>query len=150
MKKENIYTEDCPATPIRKYIESLITKQKEYLERGEEIPQEFLIPQDIVLSPKNIEFLMDSKLVDFFGAGETGNEMQFYWRESEKYPPLEIRVKRDPKGRILLTYINEHAKDTTGQFIWDKNEKDGKKGIITFSKTTDALEGICNMNYKKR
>ena len=97
-KLKNVNAENCPADAIEKIISS----QKKYLEKGEKIPDELLIPQEIILSPKNMEFLINSKLVDYIGAGETGNEVQFYWKKTDELPALELRAERREDGKFIL------------------------------------------------
>ena len=142
---QNVYAENCPADAIREYIEKIINTQKKYIQEGKEIPKELLIPGEIVLSPKNIEYLINSKLVDYIGAGETGNEIQFYWKKTDKLPALELRVTRREDGQFILSYIKEEASKDKGEFVWDKNTEAGKKGTIIVSKREDALEDICDM-----
>ena len=145
-ENKNIYAENCPADAIREYIEKIINSQKEYLEKGEEIPEELLIPQEIILSPKNMEFLINSKLVDYIGAGEEGNEAKFYWEKTDELPALELRAERREDGKFILSYIKEEAGNGKEEFVWDKNTKEGKNGTIVVSKTQDALEDIYDMD----
>lgn len=145
-ENKNIYAEHCPADAIREYIEKIISSQKKYLEEGKEIPEELLIPQEIILSPKNMEFLINSKLVDYIGAGETGNEIQFYWEKTEELPALELRAERREDGKFVLSYIREEATKEKQEFVWDKNTEEGKKGTIVVSKIQDALEDIYDMD----
>lgn len=147
--KENVYADNCPADAIREYIEKITEKQQKYIREGKEIPKDLLIPQKIVLSPENIKFLLDSKYVDYIGAGETGNEIQFYWKRTEELPALEVRVKREEDGKFILTYIKEEATEDREEFVWDKDSENGKKGLVIVSKTTDALEDICEMDEEK-
>ena len=144
-ENKNIYAEHCPADAIREYIEKIISSQKKYLDEGKEVPKELLIPQEIVLSPKNMEFLINSKLVDYIGAGETGNEIQFYWKKTDELPALELRAERREDGKFVLSYIREEATEERKEFVWDKKSKEGKKGTIVVSKVQDALEDICDM-----
>lgn len=143
---KNIYAENCPADAIREYIEEIVGLQKNYLAQGKEVPEELLIPQEIILSPQNIEFLINSKLVDYIGAGETGNEIQFYWKKTEKLPALELRAERREDGKFILSYIKEEATNEKQEFVWDKKTQEGKKGTIVVSKIQDALEDICDMD----
>lgn len=145
-ENKNIYAEHCPADAIREYIENIISSQKKYIEEGKEIPEELLIPQEIILSPKNMEFLINSKLVDYIGAGETGNEVQFYWKKTEKLPALELRAERREDGKFILSYIKEEATEEKQEFVWDKKTEEGKKGTIVVSKIQDALEDIYDMD----
>ena len=145
-ENKNIYAEHCPADAIREYIENIISSQKKYLEEGKEIPEELLIPQEIILSPKNMEFLINSKLVDYIGAGETGNEVQFYWKKTDELPALELRAEKREDGKFVLSYIREEATKEKQEFVWDKNSEEGKKGTIVVSKIQDALEDIYDMD----
>ena len=145
-ENKNIYAEHCPAHAIREYIENIISSQKKYLKEGKEIPEELLIPQEIILSPKNMEFLINSKLVDYIGAGETGNEVQFYWKKTDELPSLELRAERREDGKFILSYIKEEATEEKQEFVWDKKTEEGKKGTIVVSKIQDALEDIYDMD----
>ena len=145
-ENKNIYAEHCPADAIREYIENIISSQKKYLKEGKEIPEELLIPQEIILSPKNMEFLINSKLVDYIGAGETGNEVQFYWKKTDELPALELRAERREDGKFILSYIKEEATEEKQEFVWDKKTEEGKKGTIVVSKIQDALEDIYDMD----
>jgi len=145
-ENKNIYAEHCPADAIREYIEKIISAQKKYLDEGKEVPEELLIPQEIVLSPKNMEFLINSKLVDYIGAGETGNEVQFYWEKTDELPALELRAERREDGKFVLSYIKEEASKEKEEFVWDKKTEEGKKGTIVVSKIQDALEDIYDMD----
>jgi len=142
----NIYAENCPADAIREYIEKIVKEQKKYLEEGKQIPDELLIPQEIILSPKNIEFLINSKYVDYIGAGETGNEIQFYWKRTDRLPALELRAEKREDGKYILSYIREEATQGKEEFVWDKATEEGKKGTIVVSKMEDAVEDICDMD----
>lgn len=146
IESKNVYAEHCPADAIREYIEKIISYQKKYIEEGKEIPEELLIPQEIILSPKNMEFLINSKLVDYIGAGETGEEVQFYWKKTDELPALELRAERREDGKFVLAYIKEEASEEKQEFIWDKNTTEGKKGTIVVSKVQDALEDIVDMD----
>lgn len=143
---KNVYAENCPADAIREYIEKIINSQKKYIEAGKDIPEELKIPQEIILSPKNIDFLLESKFVDFIGAGESGNEVQFYWKKTDELPALELRAQRREDGKFILTYIKEEASEEKQEFLWDKGTEEGKKGTITVSKKQDALEDIYDMD----
>jgi len=145
-ENKNIYAEHCPADAIREYIEKIISAQKKYLDEGKEVPEELLIPQEVVLSPKNMEFLINSKLVDYIGAGVTGNEVQFYWKKTDELPALELRAERREDGKFMLSYIKEEASKEKEEFVWDKKTEAGKKGTIVVSKIQDALEDIYDMD----
>ena len=145
-ENKNIYAEHCPADAIREYIEKIISAQKKYLDERKEVPEELLIPQEIVLSPKNMEFLINSKLVDYIGAGVTGNEVQFYWKKTDELPALELRAERREDGKFVLSYIKEEASKEKEEFVWDKKTEEGKKGTIVVSKIQDALEDIYDMD----
>ena len=137
---ENVNAENCPADAVREYIEKVIKHKKEKATKEKEIPEE------IIFSPQNIKFLLNSKFVDYIGAGETGNEIQFYWKKTEELPALEVKVARREDGKFILTYIKEEATAEKPEFIWDKSAKEGKKGTIVVSKRNDALEDICEMD----
>ena len=143
---KNAIAENCPADAVREYIEQIIAKQREYISQGKEVPKELLIPQEIILSPMNIEFLINSKFVDYIGAGETGNEVQFYWKKTDELPALELRAERREDGKFILSYIKEEATEEREEFIWDKNTEEGKNGTIVVSKIQDALEDIYDMD----
>ena len=145
-KNENIFAENCPADAIREYVEKIVEAQKKLVKEGKEITEDVLIPKEIILSPKNIEFLINSKFVDYIAAGKTGEEIQFYWKKTEELPALELRVERREDGKFILSYIKEEASKEKEEFIWDKNVEEGKKGSIIVSKEQDALEDIYDMD----
>ena len=144
--KKNIYADNCPADKIREYIEYIISLQKDFIKKGKKIPKEFLIPSKIELSPENIKFLINSKLVDYIGAGETGKEINFYWKKSDVFPALEIKTRLENDGKYYITYIREEASEDRIAFEWDIDNQNGKNGILTVSKITDALEDIIDMD----
>ena len=153
--KKNVYAENCPADKIREYIEEIIRLQKGFILSGEAVPEEFLIPSRIELSPENISFLLNSKLVDFIGAGKTGSEINFYWKQTgpdelpnlvDGYPALEVRVRLEEDGKYYLTYIREEASNEKAAFEWDVENQNNKAGTLTVSKRTDALEDIVDMD----
>lgn len=149
---KNIYAENCPADKIREYIEEIISLQKEFILDGKEVPKEFLIPSKIELSPENIKFLINSKLVDYIGAGKTGKEINFYWKKTDELPALELRTRLEDNGKYYLSYIREEATKDRVAFEWNVDNQKNKKGILTVSKPTDALEDITDMDeyVKKR
>ncbi len=130
---QNVYAEKCPADAIREHIEKII-------EMGKEIPKE------IIISPKNIEYLMNSQLVDFIGAGPTGNELQFYWKATENLPALEVKVTRREDGKFVLTYMKEEASKDKPEFLWQIDDVPENNGQVVISRTTDALEDLIDMD----
>ena len=153
--KKNVYAENCPADKIREYIEEIISLQKGFILNGEAVPKEFLIPSRIELSPENISFLLNSKLVDFISKRKTGSEINFYWKQTGPdelpnlvggYPALEVRVRLEEDGKYYLTYIREEASNEKAAFEWDVENQNNKAGTLTVSKRTDALEDIVDMD----
>ena len=144
--KKNIYAENCPADKIREYIENIVSLQKDFVLNGKEVPKEFLIPSKIELSKENIKFLINSKLVDFIGAGETGNEINFYWKKTDELPALELRTRLEKDGKYYLTYIREEASKDKVAFEWNIDNQERKEGVLIVSKITDALEDIVDMD----
>ena len=144
--KKNVYADNCPAEKIREYIEDIISLQKDFIIKGKKVPKEFLIPSKIELSPENIKFLINSKLVDYIGAGETGKEINFYWKKTDDLPALELRTRLENDGKYYLTYIREESFGDRAAFEWDIDKKDGKAGILCVSKLTDSLEEIIDMD----
>ena len=132
-KTQNIYAENCPADAIREHIEKGIKEE---------------VPEEIILSPNNIEYLMNSDLVDYIGAGGTGNELQFYWKKTDKLPALEVRVAKREDGKFILTYIKEEASAEKQEFLWEKDTNKDKKGTVVVSKKTDALENVADMDER--
>ena len=148
---KNVYAEKCPADKIREYVGSVINAQKRYVLSGKDVPDDLLIPSKIELSPENIKYLLNSKLVDYIGAGETGNEINFYWKESNDIPALEVRTRLENDGKYYLTYIREEASKDKVAFEWDVDDQSKKSWVLTVSKITDALEDIVDMDeYEKR
>ena len=144
--EKNIYADNCPADKIREYVESIINLQKEYVLAGKEVPKELQIPSRIELSPENIKFLINSKLVDYIGAGKTGNEINFYWKKTDELPALEVRVRLEENGKYYLTYIREEATKEKVAFEWDVDNQNDKEGTLVVSKLTDALEDVVDMD----
>ena len=147
--KTYVFAENCPADKIREYIENVIKLQEEYIRDGKSVPEELLIPSKIELSPENINFLLNSKFVDFYGSDVTGDVINFYWRETEQYPALEVRTKLDSDGKYYLTYIKEDARGERPSFVWDINNQNGKNGLLTVCKTTDAPDDIIDVDEHK-
>ena len=110
------------------------------------MPDELLIPNKIELSPENIKFLINSKLVDYIGAGKTGNEISFYWKKTDDLPALELRVRLEEDGKYYLTYIREEASKEKLAFEWDEMNQKNKNGTLIVSKLTDALEDLVDMD----
>lgn len=150
MEKKNVNAVNCPADTIREYIEGLFNAQKEYVLNGKEVPQELLIPSVIEISPENINFLLDSKLVTYIGMNKD-DEVVFYWKESNIYPALVVKIKSED-GKYYLTYIREEASKEKPAFEWNRNNQDNKKGTILIYKEADALEDIFDIEeeMKKR
>ena len=149
--RKYVFAENCPADKIREYIEEIISIQKEYINKGKPVPEEYLIPSKIELSPQNMQFLLNSKLVDFIGTNAEGNELYFYWKSTEQLPALEVRTKLQNDGKYYLTYIREEASEKKEAFEWDINSQKGKKGLLTVSKKEDALEDLVDMEeYDKK
>ena len=149
--KKNIYAINCPADKIREYIENLITIQNKFKDQGKDIKEKYNIPDIIEISPENMKFLIESKYVDFWGAGKTGNELNFYWKKTDTLPALEVRTIRLENGKFYLSYIKEDASKDKEEFEWVCKNFNLDNQLIV-SKQTDALEDICDMsyNYKKR
>ena len=128
---KNVYAINCPAEAIREYIEL--------------IPEGMKVPEEIEISKENVKFLLNSKLVSFYGTGENPNEFKFFWKSDDTYPALEVDIiKRD--GKFYLTYIKEEASMEKPAFEWNAKETLGKKGKIIVSKKSDALEDIVDMD----
>ena len=51
------------------------------------------------------------------GAGETGNEVQFYWKKTDELPALELRAERREDGKFILSYIKEEATEEKGEVV---------------------------------
>ena len=144
--KTNAEAENCPADKIREYIENLIKQQKEYKEKGQEVPKELQIPSKIVISPENMLFLGNSKLVDFIVPKNEGKEIIFYWNPSDKFPALEVRTKLESDGNYYLTFIREEASSTKEAFEWDVNNQEANDVVLIVSKQSDALEDLIDMD----
>ena len=138
--------ENCPADVVREYVEKIKKKKKEYVLSGREVPEELLIPSKIELSPKSIQFLLNSKLVDKIDIGNNWDTIEFYWEESEQFPPLTVKTKRENDGKYYLTYMREEASKTKEAFEWDIEKQSGKSGVLTVFKQEDALEDIVDMD----
>lgn len=142
----NLQTEKSTVRAMRKYMNRIIQMQKQYIDAGKEIPINLRIPDQIELSPRNLDYLLENEIVDFIGEGETKEEMQFFWKKTEEYPELELRIKRNDKGKCVLTYIRESSMEGKENFVWDSQEKEGKKGILIVSREDDMLDEIIDMD----
>mgnify|MGYP003303286481 CR=1 FL=1 len=142
----NLQTEKSAARELREYMNKIIQMQKQHIDAGKDIPVNLRIPEQIELSPRNLDYLLESETVDFIGEGKTEEEMQFFWKKTEEYPELELRIKRNNKGKYVLTYIRERSMDGKEDFIWDSQEKEGKKGILIVSREDDALNEIIDID----
>lgn len=147
MKKEkiqqkNICAKTSPADLIRKYLKKILNQQEKYLNVGKPIPKKYLMPQKIILSPQNVKYLLKSKTTKYIGANKDGTEISFYWEETPKSPAIEARIKLEDDGRYILAYMKEKSSKEKSEILWDMNSKDAKKGILTISRTKDALEDI--------
>ncbi len=146
---KGINSNNCPVDVIREYIEQCMRMQEKCREEYCPVPKEYLIPEEIVLSEESVRFFANSSIVDIIGAGEKGKGGQFYWKASEKYPALEVRVALDEAtGRYLLTYLREEAGPEKDEFVWDSSTKEGKMGLIVFVKKEDSLEDVYDVNHK--
>ena len=142
----NLQAEKSAAREIREYMNRTIQMQKQYIDEGKDIPVDIRIPQQIELSPRNLDYLLENEVVDFIGEGETEEDIQFFWKKTKEYPELELRIKRNNKGKYVLTYIRERSMDEKEDFIWDGQEKEGKQGILIVSREDDALDEIIDMD----
>lgn len=142
----NLPTEGSPTRALREYIGNIIQEQKQYIDAGKEVPLEFRIPEQIELSPQNLDYLLESGAIDFIVEGEKEDEMQFFWKKTVEYPELELRAKRNSKGKFVLTYIKECSIDGKEEFVWDGEDKEGKNGILVISRKDDALEELIDMD----
>lgn len=147
MTKE-INSESCPVDTIRDYIEQCMRMQQACIAEDKPVPEEYLIPEKIVLSDESVRFFINSQLVDIIGAGKSGTGGQFYWKASGKYPALEVHVEFDPLNmKYVLTYLREEASPTKDEFVWDSSTIEGKKGLIFIIKKEDALEEVIEDIY---
>ena len=144
--KNNLKTEGSPVLAIREYISKIIQMQKQYLDFGMDIPKKLRIPEQIELSPHNIDYLLKSKAVDFIGAGKTEDEMIFVWKKTDEYPELELGVKRNDNGKCVLTLIKSYSMDGKEEFEWNNQAKEGKKGILIISNKKEALDELIDMD----
>ena len=142
----NVQTEKSAVREIRGYMNRIIQLQKQYMDSGKDIPVNIRIPEQIELSPRNLDYLLENEVVDFIGEGETEEDIQFFWKKTKEYPELELRIKRNNKGKYVLTYIRERSMDEKEDFIWDGQEKEGKQGILIVSREDDALDEIIDMD----
>jgi len=138
-----INSENCPVDTIRDFIEQCMRMQEKCHVEGKPIPEEYLIPEKIILSDESVRFFLNSQLVDAIGPGLNGIGGQFYWKASGKYPALEVRVELDPETmKFMLTYLREEASPTKDEFVWDNSTLEGKEGQIIIIKKEDALEDV--------
>ena len=149
MEKKYVIAENCPADAIREYIENMFNAQKEYVLNGKEVPEELLIPSVIEISPENINFLLDSKLVTHIGMNKD-DEVVFYWEESDIYPALELKVKYEDDGKIYLTYIREEASKDKPAFEWNRNNQENKGGTIVIYKRDDGLQDLFDIEEEMK
>lgn len=132
---------ECPADTFMNYVRLCIDKEKEYTEKGMEIPKKYLIPDTVYLSDESVRFFMDSKLVDLIGTSEDGKQLQFYWKDSEKLPALEVKLELDEdKNQYTVVFIKEDAKGDYQGFEWNRTNK--KDSILQIYRQEDSENGI--------
>ena len=142
----NLQTEGSPARALREYIGNLIKEQRKYIDAEKEVPVNLRIPEQIEISPCNLDYLLKNEIVDDIEQGKTEDEIKFLWKETEEYPELELRIKPNNKGKYVLTHIREKSKDGKEEFVWDSDDKEGKKGILIISRKDDVLDELIDMD----
>ena len=134
---------ECPADTFMNYVRLCIEKQKEFEEKGEEIPEKYLIPDTVYLSDESVKFFLNSKIVDLIGASEDGKQLQFYWKDTEKLPALDVKLELDEeKNQYVVVFIKEDAKGEYEGFEWKKDNKKGKGSVVQIYRKEDQKEGI--------
>ena len=132
---------ECPADTFMNYVRLCIEKQKDFTEKDEEIPKKYLIPDTVYLSNESVRFFMNSKLVDLIGTSEDGKQLQFYWKESDELPALEVKLELDEdKNQYTVVFIKEDAKGKYKGFEW--KSKDSKDSILEIYRPEDEVNGI--------
>lgn len=117
---------------IREKIESIIDKKRYVDKKVKGIPDELKAPKDILLSQKAVDNLIDSKLVTLVGESPDHDGLQFFFKEYDNMPSLEIRLSVMEDGQFRVEYIKEEASETKPEFVWDRishgyvNEEDSE------------------------
>ena len=139
----NLQAKQSTAIAIREYINGIMQMQKQYQAEGKEIPIFLKMPEQIEVSPSNLEYLFVNDVIRY---KKIDGELRIIWKRTEKYPELELRMKQNDKGKYALTYIKGRMMEGEDVFIWDSKEKEGKKGILVISRDDDALEDLVPMD----
>ena len=139
----NLQAKQSIAIAIREYINGIMKMQKQYKDDGKEIPVSLKMPEQIEVSPRNLEYLFENDIIKY---KITEGELRIIWEKTEKYPELELRMKQNDKGKYVLTYVQGRMMEGEEIFIWDSKEKEGKKGILVISREDDALEDLVPMD----
>ena len=91
--------------------------QKQYQAEGKEIPIFLKMPEQIEVSPSNLEYLFVNDVIRY---KKIDGELRIIWKRTEKYPELELRMKQNDKGKYALTYIKGRMMEGEDVFIWDR------------------------------
>lgn len=139
----------CPADRIREEIEEIIKKQEEYKKRGEEIPDDCMVPSIIEVSPDNIQYFLDSELITEYYPGSDPGEIIGYFGadKTEEFPQLDVFLKYDKEsGMWRLKRIKEAAAiDKNGKvvrkaFEWSEDDQANKKGKLSVYRMDEIME----------
>ena len=133
---------ECPADTFMNYVRLCMDKQKYYIERGEEIPAKYLISDKVYLSDESVKYFINSQIVDLIGASKDGKQLQFYWKDSEKLPALEVKLQLDEqKNQYAVVFIKEDAKGDYKGFEWNRENALNKGSIVQIYRKEDSSFG---------
>lgn len=134
---------ECPADTFMNYVRLCIEKQRFFEEKGEEVPDKYLIPDTVYLSDESVRFFMNSQIVDLIGASQDGKQLQFYWKDTEKLPALEVKLELDDeKNQYTVVFIKEDAKGEYEGFEWNREKQKQKGSTLQIYRQEDEKNGI--------
>lgn len=134
---------ECPADTFMNYVRLCIEKQKEFTEKDEKIPEKYLIPNTVYLSDESVRYFMNSKIVDLIGTSADGKQLQFYWKDSENLPALEVKLELDEENnQYTVVFIKEEAKGDYQGFEWRREEPKEEGSILQIYRQEDKENGI--------
>ncbi len=134
---------ECPADTFMNYVRLCIEKQNEFGKKSEEVPEKYLIPDTVYLSDESVKYFINSKIVDLIGASKDGKRLQFYWKDSEKYPALEVELELDQeKSQYSVVFIKEDAKGDYKGFEWKRDEEKKGESTLQIYRQEDKNNGI--------
>lgn len=133
----------CPADAFIKYFRECLEKQEEFKKQGQEIPEEYKIPDKVYLTKNCIRFFNEYSGADFLGAPKKENydvnddtifswdididskkdDIIFYWKEINNIPALELIMTIDENDKWIIKHIKEDAIGEQPAIEWEYDSK---------------------------